>query len=48
MRNIGAIVATWTADTISGSGLRLVISQLMAVSNIAMPMLEIALATRRR
>ena len=45
-RNIGAIVATWTAETISGSGLRLVISQLMAVSNIAMPMLETELATR--
>ena len=45
-RNIGAIVATWTAETISGSGLRLVISQLIAVSNIAMPMLEIELATR--
>ena len=31
------MVATWTADTISGSGLRLVISQLVAVSNIAIP-----------
>lgn len=30
----------------SGSGLRLVISQLVAVSNMAMPTLEIALATR--
>ena len=45
-RNIGAMVATWTADTINGFGLRLVISQLVAVSNIAMPTLEIALAIR--
>ncbi len=28
-RNIGAMVATWTADTINGFGLRLVISQLI-------------------
>ena len=40
------MVATWTADTISGFGLRLVISQLVAVSNIAMPTLEIALEIR--
>ncbi len=45
-RNIGAMVATCTADTISGSQFMLVISQLVAVSNIAMPMLEIELATR--
>ena len=40
------MVATWTAETISGSGVRLVISQLVAVSNMAMPTLEIALAIR--
>jgi hypothetical protein len=45
-RNIGAIVATCTADTISGFGLRLVMSQLIDVSNIAMPMLEIDVAIR--
>jgi hypothetical protein len=39
-------VATCTADTISGFGLRLVISQLIDVSNIAMPMLEIDVAVR--
>ena len=45
-RNIGAIVATWTADTISGFGLRRVMSQLIDVSNMAMPMLEIEVAIR--
>ena len=45
-RNIGAMVATCTADTIIGSGLRLVISQLIEVSNIAMPTFDSELATR--
>ena len=40
------MVATWTADTISGFGLSLVISQLIEVSNIAIPTLETALAIR--
>ena len=40
------MVATCTADTISGFGLRLVISQLEAVSNIAAPTAEIELAIR--
>jgi len=40
------MVATWTADTISGFGLSLVISQLIDVSNIAIPTLESALAIR--
>ena len=45
-RNIGSVVATWTADTIIGSGLRLVISQFDEVSNIANPMFEAELAIR--
>ncbi len=45
-RNIGSEVATWTADTIIGSGSRLVISQLIDVSNMPMPMFEIELAIR--
>ena len=45
-RKSGAMVATCTADTISGFGLRLVISQLEAVSNIATPTAEIELAIR--
>ena len=45
-RNIGSVVATWTAETIIGSGLRLVISQAIEVSNIAMPTFESELATR--
>src|SRR5271166_107120 len=45
-RNIGAMVATWTADTISGFGLRLVISQAEAVSNIATPTADRELAIR--
>src|ERR1700722_10939750 len=36
-RNIGRGVATWTADTIIGSGLRLVMSQFDEGSNIANP-----------
>ncbi len=40
------MVATWTADTISGFGLSLAISQLIEVSNIAIPTLDIALAIR--
>src|SRR5271157_5111725 len=45
-RNIGSVVAICTADTITGSGLRLVISQLVAVSNMAMPTFETELAIR--
>src|SRR5574337_638428 len=45
-RNIGRVVATCTADTIIGSGLRLVISQLDAVSNIAIATFDNELATR--
>ena len=45
-RNIGSVVATWTADTIIGLGLRLVMSQLVDVSNIANPMFEAELAMR--
>ena len=45
-RNIGSMVATCTADTIIGSGFRLVISQLIDVSNMAMPMFESELAIR--
>ena len=43
-RNIGSVVATWTADTIIGSGLRLVISQFDEVSNIANPTFDAELA----
>src|SRR3984957_7074628 len=43
-RNIGSVVATWTADTIIGSGLRLVMSQFDEVSNIANPMFDAELA----
>ncbi len=45
-RNIGSVVATWTADTILGSGLRLVISQFVDVSNIAKPTFDAELAIR--
>ncbi len=45
-RNNGSQVATWTADTIIGSGLRLVINQLIDVSNIPMPMFDTELAIR--
>src|SRR5277367_4315577 len=43
-RNIGRVVATWTADTIIGSGLRLVMSQFDDVSNIANPTFDAELA----
>src|ERR1700727_2086826 len=43
-RNIGSVVATWTADTIIGSGLRLVMSQFDEVWNIANPMFDAELA----
>src|SRR5271156_4228987 len=43
-RNIGSVVATWTADTIIGSGLRLVMSQFDEVSNIAKPTFDAELA----
>ena len=45
-RNNGSMVATWTAETIIGSGLRLVISQLIEVSNIAIPTFDAELAIR--
>jgi hypothetical protein len=43
-RNIGKVVATCTADTIIGSGLRLVMSQFDEVSNIANPTFDAELA----
>ena len=43
-RNIGRVVATWTADTIIGSGLRLVMSQFDEVSNMANPTFDAELA----
>src|ERR1700677_3962837 len=43
-RNIGRVVATWTVDTIIGSGLRLVMSQFDEVSNIANPTFDAELA----
>ena len=46
IRNIGNVVATWTAETIIGSGLRLVINQLIDVSNIANPTFDTELAIR--
>ena len=45
-RNIGNEVAIWTADTIIGLGLRLVINQLVEVSNMAMPTFDAELAIR--
>ena len=45
-KNIGNVVAIWTADTIIGSGLRLVINQLVDVSNIAIPTFDSELAIR--
>jgi hypothetical protein len=40
------VVATWTAETILGSGLRLVISQFVDISNIANPTFDAELAIR--
>src|ERR1700734_2658346 len=45
-RNIGKVVATCTADTIIGSGLRLVMSQFDEVSNMANPTFDAELAMR--
>ena len=45
-RNSGRLTATWTRETAIGSGLRLVISQPDAVSNIAVPTLEKMLAVQ--
>ena len=45
-RKSGRVVATWTADTSLGLGLRLVIIQAELVSNIASPTLEIDVAMR--
>ena len=43
-RNIGRLVATWTSETISGSGSRPVISQPDAAVYIQVPMLETTVA----
>src|ERR1700724_4665082 len=43
-RNIGRVVAAWSAETIIGSGLRLVMSQFDEVSNIANPTFDAELA----
>src|ERR1700733_13854856 len=43
-RNIGSVGATWTAENIMGSGLRLVMSQFDEVSNIANPTFDAELA----
>src|SRR3984885_8649427 len=43
-RNIGKVVTTCTADTIIGSGLRLVMSQFDEVSNMANPTFDAELA----
>ena len=43
-RNIGRVVATWTIDTMNGSGLRLVISQPDAALYIQLPMFETTVA----
>ena len=45
-RKSGRVVATWTAETSLGLGLRLVIIQAEPVSNIASPTLEIDVAMR--
>src|SRR6202034_2403827 len=45
-RKSGKVVATWTAETSLGLGLRLVIVQAEPVSNIANPTLESEVATR--
>src|SRR6202453_742878 len=45
-RKSGKVVATWTAETSLGLGLRLVIIQAGPVSNIANPTLESDVATR--
>ena len=45
-RKNGRVVATWTAETSLGLGLRLVISQAEPVSNIARPTLESEVAMR--
>src|SRR5262245_15644728 len=44
-RNIGSVVATWTMETTSGSGLRLVISQPDAALYIQVPTLATTVAT---
>jgi hypothetical protein len=43
-RNIGKVVATWTIETINGSGLRSVISQPDAALYIQPPILEMTVA----
>src|ERR1700691_6182650 len=45
-RKSGRVVATWTAETSLGLGLRLVIIQAEPVSNIANPTLDSEVATR--
>jgi len=41
---MGSVVATWTSDTISGSGLRLVISQPEAAPYIQLPTFAMTVA----
>jgi len=45
-RNIGKVVATWTIDTISGSGARLVMSHPDAALYIQLPMFETTVAAQ--
>jgi hypothetical protein len=45
-RNMGRVVATCTSDTMSGSGLRLVISQPEAALYIQLPMLAMTVAVQ--
>src|ERR1700752_716941 len=44
-RNIGRLLATWTRETVSGSGLRLVISQPDAAFYIQVPTFATTVAT---
>jgi hypothetical protein len=43
-RNIGKVVATWTIETMNGSGLRSLISQPHAALYIQPPILEMTVA----
>ena len=45
-KNMGNVVATWTIDTMNGSGLRLVISQPDAALYIQLPTLETTVAVQ--
>jgi hypothetical protein len=46
-RNIGRLAATWTSETMSGSGERSVISQPEAVVHIQVPILEMTVASHK-